>query len=135
MSSMNDSKIIELKKQIQEKREKLDSIKKFSPITNCSIEFNSIRFNIQATPKEQLIMLLVKLNSLKLSALNLELDEFTISGYKIEDWISDIKSKLDILSRKDEERKLKAMEDKLNDLLSNEKKVELEIDEIANSLK
>lgn len=136
MSNINDSKIIELKKQIKEKREKLDTIKKFSPITNCSIEVDGVRFNIQVLGKEQLISLMVKLNSYRLSAKDLSvLDDYIISGYKVEDWITDMKAKLDLVSRKDEERKLKFMEDKLNELLSNEKKVEIELNEIEDMLK
>jgi len=133
---LNDSKIMTLKAQILEKRDKLDKSRKFIPVTNCSIEVNGIRSNIQVLMKEQLISLLVKLNSYKISAKELGLlDEFMISGYKIEDWIIDVKSRLDVVSRKDEERNLKIMEDRLSKLLSNEKKVELEIDEIANILK
>ena len=133
---INDSKIITLKNQISEKRKQIDKIKKFTPITNCSIEVDSIRSNIQVLAKEQLIALVVKLNSYMSSARELGLlDEYTISGFKVEDWITDIKSKLDIVSRKDEERKLKDMEEKLDRLLSNEKKTELEINEIENMLK
>ena len=133
---LNDSKIMTLKAQILEKRDKLDKSRKFIPVTNCSIEVNGIRSNIQVLMKEQLISLLVKLNSYKISAKELGLlDEFMISGYKVEDWIIDVKSRLDVVSRKDEERNLKIMEDRLSKLLSNEKKVELEIDEIANILK
>ena len=133
---INDSKIITLKNQISEKRKQIDKIKKFTPITNCSIEVDGIRSNIQVLVKEQLIALVVKLNSYVSSAKELDLlDEYTISGYKAEDWIADIKSKLDIVSHKDEERKLKDMEEKLDRLLSNEKKTELEINEIENMLK
>ena len=133
---INDSKIITLKNQISEKRKQIDKIKKFTPITNCSIEVDGIRSNIQVLVKEQLIALVIKLNSYVSSAKELGLlDEYTISGYKAEDWITDIKSKLDIVSRKDEERKLKDMEEKLDRLLSNEKKTELEINEIENMLK
>ena len=133
---INDSKIITLKNQISEKRKQIDKIKKFTPITNCSIEVDGIRSNIQVLAKEQLIALVVKLNSYVSSSKELGLlDEYTISGFKAEDWIVDIKSKLDIVSRKDEERKLKDMEEKLDRLLSNEKKTELEINEIENMLK
>jgi nucleoid DNA-binding protein len=57
-----------------------------------------------------------------------------ISGYLLSEWISDIKTKIEILSRKDEERNLKAMEDKLVKLLSDGKKVELELNEIESLL-
>lgn len=132
----NDSKIMTLKIQIAKKREQLDSVKRFQPITNCSIEVDGIRSNIQVLSKEQLISLLVKLNSYMHSAKDLGLlEEYLISGYKVEEWIGDIKSKLDVVSRKDEELKLKVMEIKLDELLSNDKKTELELNEIENMLK
>jgi transcriptional regulator of NAD metabolism len=136
MGNTNDQRILTLKKQIEEKKEKLGKSTKFVPVTNCSIELDGVRYNIQVLTKEQLIMLMVKLNSYLMSAKVLEvLDDFNISGYHVSDWISDIQAKIDVLSRKDEERKLKAMEDKLLKLLSDGKKVELEIDEIESLLK
>ena len=131
----NDEKIIKLKAQIEEKRKQLDKITRFSPVTNCSIELDNIRYNIQVLNREQLITLMIKLNAYKMSAENLELlDDCIISGYNVQDWISDIKSKLEIVSYKAEENKLKAMESKLHELLSNEKKTELAIDEIEKML-
>ncbi|MFS1518630.1 hypothetical protein V1503_19520 [Bacillus sp. SCS-151] len=135
MSTVNDQRILELKKQIQSKKQKIGKKLRFTPITNCSIELDGERQNIQALNKDQLLILLVKLNSYMLSAKDLNvLDKFTISGYSVEDWISDINSKIEILSRRDEERMLKSMEDKLVKLLSEGKKVELEIDEIESLL-
>jgi len=129
----NDSKIMELKKQIEEKKVKLGKSQKFSPITNCSIEVDTVRYNIQVLTKDQLITLLIKLNSYAMSAKDLNID-YVVSGFNIWEWIIDIKSKLEFVSRKEEENKLKVMESKLHQLLSNEKKVELEIDEIMKSL-
>lgn len=135
MAKNNDERILELKKQIEIKKEKLGKSTRFNPVTNCSIEIDGVRYSVQVLTKEQLIMLMVKLNSYLMSAKVLEVaEEFIISGYHVSDWISDIQSKIDILSRKDEERKLKAMEDKLLKLLSEGKKVELEIDEIESLL-
>ena len=68
-----------------------------------------------------------------MSAKDLNID-YVVSGFNIWEWIIDIKSKLEFVSRKEEENKLKVMESKLHQLLSNEKKVELEIDEIMKSL-
>lgn len=131
----NDEKIIKLKAQIEDKRKQLDKITKFTPITNCSVEIDGTRLNIQVLSREQLIMLMIKLNSYKMSAEQLEmLGDCNISGYNVSDWISDIKSKLEIVSYKTEENKLKAMESKLHELLSNEKKTELAIDEIEKML-
>jgi hypothetical protein len=130
----NDSKIMELKKQIEEKKAKINKSQKFTPITNCSIEVDGVRHNLQVLSKEQLISLMVKLNAYAISAKDLGV-EYIVSGYIVSDWIIDIKAKLDFVSRKEEENKLKVMESKLDQLLSNEKKVELELDEIASLLK
>ncbi|PYE51464.1 hypothetical protein HUB98_05595 [Paenibacillus barcinonensis] len=135
MANLNDSKILELKKQIEEKKKSVSKSKKFTPVTNCSIELDGVRINIQTLTKEQLISLLVKLNSYAASAIELELlDQYIISGYNIADWIGDLKSKLDFINSKDEEQKLKLMESKLDKLLSDDKKVELELNEIAEML-
>lgn len=136
MSNVNDKKIMELKQQIAEKKIKLEGISRFVPITNCSLEIDGQRYNIQVLQKEQLIQLMIKVNLYLMSAKDLKLDEdYIISGYKPEEWITDMKAKLDIISKKDEERKLKAMEEKLDKLLSDEKKTELELNDIEAFLK
>ena len=136
MSNVNDKKIMELKKQIAEKKVKLEGINRFVPVTNCSIEVDGQRYNLNTLQKEQMIQLMVRINLYRISAKDLELtEEFNISGYKPEDWITDLKARLDILSKKDEERKLKAMEEKLDRMLSDEKKTELELDDIEAMLK
>lgn len=133
MANVNDQKIMELKKQIEEKKNKIKKSQKFTPITNCSIEVDGQRYNLQVLTKEQLITLLVKLNLYSMSAKDLELD-YSISRFNVNDWITDVRAKLDFVSRKEEENKLKVMETKLHQLLSNEKKVELEIEEIMSFL-
>ena len=132
----NDEKIIKLKQQIEDKRTKLGNLKRFTPITNCILELDGITTNIQILPKEKLALLLVKLNLYKMSIenLNMSLDEIIINGYNIGDWMSDILAKIDIISYKEEEQKLKTMESKLVELLSKEKKTELAIDEIEKML-
>ena len=132
----NDEKILLLKSQIQEKRDKVDKIKRFTPVTNCMLNLNSVNYNINILSKDELIGMLVVLNAYKMSAIELGLlDCYVISNYPVTDWIIDIKAKLEFLSRRDEENKLKAMERKLIELLSNEKKVELQLDEIESMLK
>lgn len=136
MANTNDQRILELKKQIEIKKEKLGKSTRFIPVTNCSIELDGERYNIQVLTKEQLIILMVKLNSYLISAKTLGVaEDFNISGYHVSDWITDMQSRVELLSRKDEERKLNIMESKLAKLLSDDKKVELEIDEIESLLK
>ena len=135
MNIKNDEIILTLKKKVDEKKALIKKAAKFSPITNCSIELDGIRFNIQTLSKDLIILMLVRLNSYKMSAKELDLvDSLIISGYKVTDWIEDLQSRLVNINKKDEESKLRAMEIKLEALLSNEKKVELELDDIAKSL-
>ena len=43
----NDELILQLKKQIEDKKKALRATEKFTPITNCSIELDGVRQNIQ----------------------------------------------------------------------------------------
>lgn len=136
MANKNDERILELRKQIKNKKEKLGKVNRFTPITNCSLELDGIRFNLNVLNKEQLLQLLVKLNSYLLSAKQLNADTIVnYSGYKLDEWIMDVDSKLNIISKKEEEKELAVLETKLDKMLSDEKQVELELDEITNFLK
>lgn len=135
MSNKNDARILELKKQIQEKKEKLRGSKVYLPVTNLSLELEGTRYNLNVLTKEQLTHMAVKMNLLKLSAMGLELeDQYLVSGYKPSEWLVDILAKITTLSRRDEEKALATMEAKLSKMLSDEKQVELELDEIASLL-
>lgn len=135
MSNVNDQKILELKNQIKEKKDNLKKAKKFVPITNCSIEVDGQRYNIQALPKDQLMILAVKVNVYRLSVDDLGYSDFTISGFKLDEWITDINNKLAVIVQREEESKLQALENKLSTLLSSDKQIELEIESIASLLK
>jgi len=129
----NDKKILELKAVIDAKKSKLRKVN-FAPVTNCTFELDGTRFNIHTLNPDALTLLLVKLNSYALSMKSLKIDTLNISGYSINDWMGDLKMKLDIIAQKEEENKLKALEAKLAALLSNDKKTELELDSIEKLL-
>lgn len=138
MSNINDNKILELKKQIEIKKEliKLNKSNSYEFTTNRVIEFEGEKYNLNVLQSDKLRVLMIKLNMYKLSAMDLGiLEEDIISGYNVQDWINDIRCKLKILNLKEEERKLKLMENKLDKMLSDDKKVELELNEIEDMLK
>mgnify|MGYP001126958779 CR=1 FL=1 len=54
--SKNDDKILELKKQIEAKKASLGPIKRFAPLTSCSLELNGTRYNLHATDRPTLIL-------------------------------------------------------------------------------
>jgi len=132
----NDNRILELKKQIKEKKSKLKKIKRFNPITACNLTLDGSLYNIHVCNKDDLKLLLIKLNLYIMSAedLSISVNDIMISCFSIEDWISDINLKLENMSIKEEESKLKVMEEKLTKLLSEEKKTELQIEEIESLL-
>ena len=132
--SKNDDRILELKKQIETKKKSISEKKvRFIPETNCVLNMDGMTINLN--DRYALMLLLIRLNSYLMSAVDLGMSDFEISGYSITAWIKDIKSKLEVFSLKKEEADLKKMESKLDKLLSDDKKTELEIDEIANLLK
>lgn len=135
MNTNNDNRIIELKKQIETKRKQLsEKTNRFSPETNCILEFKGTTYNLNACSAEMLTLLLVELNMYIMSAADLGVTLPVLSGYPIEMWMTDIKNKISVLSVKQEESNLKKMEVKLDKLLSDDKKTELELDEIASLL-
>ncbi|EQB4340922.1 hypothetical protein ACYJ2U_001641 [Clostridium botulinum] len=138
MSNINDNKILELKKQIEKKKEliKLSKSNSYEFKTNRVVDFEGEKYNLNVLQADKLNILMIRLNMYKLAAIDLKiLDQCIISGYNVQDWINDINCKLEILSLKENERKLKFMENKLDKMLSDDKKVELELNEIEDMLK
>ena len=134
--SKNDDRILELKKQIEAKKKTIAEKKiRFTPETNCVLNIDGVIFNLNVCSDSDLLLLLVRLHSYQMAALDLGIDHFEISGYSVTTWVDDIKSKLDVLTAKKGEADLKRMESKLDKLLSEDKKTELELDEIAALLK
>jgi hypothetical protein len=132
--SANDDKILKLKAQIEEKKKKIGA--KFTPVTNCSITVGEKRINIHTLNSVSAIHeLLILINSMYLSAKDLGIEEEHLHcGYKLGDWLTDLKAKLMVVNEKAEAKKLKDMEDKLSTLLSEDKKTELELDSIEKEL-
>lgn len=132
----NDNKVLQLKEQIRIKKEKIVSLRKFAPITNMILDIDGKKHNINTMNLEKSMEMAILLNAKFISAKELGLeDTYTVNGYKLYDWICDLKSRIDYLNVRQEENNLEQMEAKLDRLLSEEKKTELELDEIENLLK
>lgn len=128
--SKNDERVLQLKKVIDEKKAELKVVKRFAPLTNCVLSLDNQNYNLNVLQLDDLKLLLVKLNMYLMSAKDLKIN-LEISGYNIAEWIVDVKSKIEIFEYKKKESELKTLEIKLDKMLSNEKKTELELDEIA----
>lgn len=132
--SKNDQEIMLLRQQIADKKEKLAKNKNFSPETNCSLLYNQVRYNLHALARTDIIDLLIVLNGMLISCKDLGIENYKLSGYSLEAWISDLRQKLAIIDQREEKSRLEVLEQKLESLLSGEKKTELEIENIKKIL-
>lgn len=133
MATKNDERVLQLKKLIEEKRSEL-STQRFVPMTNCVLDMEDMKYNLNVLQENELRFLMIKLNAYAMSAENLK-EEFVISGYDVNAWLADISGKLAVITDKKKRDELKTLEAKLDKMLSDEKKTELELDEIAALLK
>lgn len=134
MANKNDDRIMGLKQRIAAKTAELDGKpNKFVPITNCVLTLDRTTYNIRA---ESSVLLLAQLNAWRLSAIDLGIapETIIISGFSLTDWITDVKSCLDVMTTKAEKRRLDAMTKQLDALLSDDKQTELKIDDIEAML-
>lgn len=131
MAQKNDERIMQLKQQIETKRKELtNQNNRFVPVTNCILLLDNVTYNLHLEISE---WLLIKVNMIAMSAkdLGMDISQIEISGYKLTDWLEDIHNKLNIQKYKEEKRKLEKLEKQLDALLSDDKRTELEIDNIA----
>lgn len=138
MTQKNDERILELKKQIADKKENLGKEKRFVPVTTCILELFGSKINLHTLiTVNDINKVLLELNMYSMSGgdLGIDEDEIAISGFKLSEWIHDVEMKRDSLIYKNEYAKLKKLEEQLDKLLSDDKKTELEIDSIAALLK
>ena len=132
--SKNDDKILKLKEQIEQKKAEIGKVRTFAPITSCSLEVDGSRYNLHVADEDTLVYLLCKLTLLGMAADKLGYT-CRVSGYAVGDWMEDIETKLNLAKQKAKIAELKATEAKLDKLLSDEKKTELELADIEAMLK
>lgn len=143
----NDERILRLKKSIEEKRAEIEKIGKYVPVTTCIIQpkFGE-KINLHVLDENELVLLLSWLQAMiiglsdyveygNLDDIDLEIDEPKISGFAIAEWKEDIKNLLRQKKIKSKKLQLNAMEKKLTALLSEDKRTELELDDIEALLK
>lgn len=135
MTGKNDETILKLKEQIAKKKKELGKTSRFSSVTNMSLELDGTRYNLNVLDKTKLQQLAIKVNMYLMSAKELDLEGTEYSGYMLSEWLEDILDKLSIIEHKEKEAELAKLEAKLSKMLSNEKQVELELQDIAEMLK
>lgn len=135
--SKNDDRILMLKGQIDEKKKELGKQPRFSPITTCMFNYNGNRVNIHTlTSVKDINAMLVYFNIYAMSAkdLDISLEDVSCDGFSVADWMEDLNAKKTAVEYSEKKAQLAALEKKLDKLLSDDKKTELEIDAIADLL-
>lgn len=131
----NDKIILDLKKQVELKKKLLKDSEKFNPYTNCSLLFHGERYNINVIDGNTILILLATLNSFRESLRSIFPEEtLEISGFSVDHWIDDLKSKFRVLNRRLEMERLKKLEARLHNLLSLDTKIELEIEDLKSQI-
>lgn len=133
--SKNDDRILVLKKQIEEKKKDLGKQPRFSPVTTCIFNYNGNRVNIHTlTSVKDINAMLVHFNIYVMSADNLGIDceDVCFDGFSVADWMEDLNAKKAMVEYNEKKSQLNVLENKLDKLLSDDKKTELEIDAIAD---
>lgn len=121
----NDETILKLQEEIKLKRSTIEKVDKFKPVTNCNLFLNGTAWNLNATTIDGLHHLYASLTVL----LNVGVD-YVINGFKLSEWITDIKSKLENMCVAIEKNRLVVLENRLKMLLSHDKRAEIELEEI-----
>ena len=135
--SKNDDRILTLKKQIDDKKKELGKQPRFSPVTTCIFTYNGNRVNIHTlTSVKDINAMLIHFNIYAMSAENLgiDLEDVHFDGFSVSDWMEDLNAKKAVVEYTAQKAQLSVLEKKLDKLLSDDKKTELEIDAIADLL-
>ena len=138
MSVNNDEMILKLKQQIANRKAEFDKLpKNFVAETSCIyIDESGEKHNLRVMMADQLVPLRIKLHMYEISAddLGIDIHSFTVSGFTVDKWMHDIQGRLDEIKRRETEKDLKADEKLLDSLLSEDKKTELALKDIAARL-
>ncbi|UGO47802.1 hypothetical protein MCCARTNEY_228 [Bacillus phage vB_BanH_McCartney] len=140
MAKKNDARILELKAIIESKRKRLgdyDAALKFTPETNCLFIWNNEKKNIRVLREDELPFFISLFNSILVSAeaQDLPLADIKMNGNSVQGLFSDCKARYYGLVKAEQLRDLQRAEHKLNELLSEDKKTELEVDALEALLR
>lgn len=138
----NDDIIKQLMTKVATQKEALGTKPKVSWKTNGVFQFDKTNHLNMNTVNDsgKLVLALAHLlvqNTSTLEAakmLNVNPPKFDWSGYSIEDWIEDFKMRLSIISWEAKKAQLDATQAKLSQLVSEEARTEMELENIAKSL-
>lgn len=145
MAKRFDAKTLELIRQVQQQKTEIASAERADWRTNCSFSYTedqskAINLHVESDVR-RLVMIAAFLNQREAAysemATGLEIDApvFAWSGYSVDDWLSDIKTRINRIQIASKRKRLEALETRLNLIISPELRAEMELEAIASELK
>jgi hypothetical protein len=136
---ITDSEIFQIKEKIFQKKKELESISKPQWKTNCNIEIFGKKQNLHVSTMGDChtilsFLLTMQEKSEEASSILGYDDTPFYMGYPLADWIHDVTMRGKILNKKRMEEKFVILNSKLDALLSDDAKREIEIKEIKKLL-
>lgn len=135
MTTKNDDNVLLLQEKIQNKEESLKKLStSFAPKTNLIFGKRNLNVAKEADLLEitrDLIMAQKVDEEIKSKDFGFNEEYFKIHGYSIDDWLHDVRKKMESIRIMEEKQKLSKLKAELKDYLSDEKRIELELDRIS----
>ena len=143
MAKKTDEKTLGLIKEIQRRKAEIATLEKPNWRTNCSFSYGSqlIAINIHVSDTRTLILIAAFLSDKKKGydavapTLGIEsIPEFTWGGFSVDDWLSDIKTRIAKIQIVSKRQKLEQLETRLNAIVSPELRAAMELEAIESEL-
>ena len=140
-----DDKTLSLIQQVKQQKSEISKALKPNWITNCNFSYNENSANVINIHVESNIRNLVcivaflfeKERSYKEAAtkLGVEAPPFQWNGFSVVDWSEDVKMRINKIQISSKQKKLEALEARLNSIISPELRQQMELEAIENELK
>jgi hypothetical protein len=136
----NDQRIKELQQKVQEQESNLSEKQKYRYVTNSILNLDGTTYNLHVLNLSSLLDLTAKLFNYEISFTKakeyLELTDYAsnIDGYSIEEWLQDIKARVELLKWQAKKDNLRFAKERLKQLLSEEAKVADTLEQIAKDI-
>lgn len=145
MAKKTDQKTLELIREVKRRKEEISKAERPVWITNCSFSYSGGRhndaINIHVEANVQNLVLIAAFlrdreRSYNEAAVELgaEAPPFTWGGFKVADWLEDLKARLNKIQIASKKKKLEELEARLNAIISPELRAQLELEAISSEL-
>ena len=139
-----DSITLDLMRQVEKQKKEISNAERPNWITNCSFSYtekssDAINIHVESNVRT-LICIAAFLNSKEAaykkaaSILGVEDDTFTWGGFTTQNWIDDLKLRINKIQINSKKKKLEVLESRLNAIISPELKAQMELESIASEL-